>query len=333
MKKQNKVPKFKRVKKKEDPPIKSNSFAWLDFSRLINLILLISLVAFYPGGNAYFKAFAFEGYKGAREVELDKLKTFTIPYVINPTVSIPITADATYVIDLDSATPLSSKNQNKQLFPASTTKIVTALTAYDIFKLDSVLTVKRTITEGQVAGLIAGEKLTFENLLYALLVHSGNDAAYAIADNYSEGYDQFIIDMNRKAQELGMKNSRFTNPAGLDATGQYTSAFDLSLAARMLLLNKELAKIVSIKSITISDVDYTYFHPLTNVNKLLGEIAGVGGVKTGYTENAKENLVSFYSHEGKKFLIVILKSDDRFEDTRSVIEWLKTNVGFKQMTI
>ena len=134
--------------------------------------------------------------------------------------------------------------------------------------------------------------------------------------------------MRQKTEQLSMKNSRFADPAGLDEFNQYTSPFDLALAARALLENNELKKMVATKEITIADVDYKYFHKLSNVNKLLGEVQGIGGLKTGFTENAKENLVSFYKSNGHQFIIVILKSDDRFEDTRQVISWINTNVDY-----
>src|SRR3989344_9510430 len=125
-----------------------------------------------------------------------------------------------------------------------------------------------------------------------------------------------------------MKNSYFSNPNGLDSGTQHSTAFDLALAARELLKNPYLSKIVSTKEITISDVDFKYFHQLTNVNKLLGEIQGLGGLKTGYTENAGENLVSFYKKNGHQFVIVILKSQDRFVDTTILVDWIKTNVKY-----
>ena len=178
--------------------------------------------------------------------------------------------------------------------------------------------------------LVTGEKITFENLLYGLLVHSANDAAYVLADNY--GYDKFISLMNKKAKALGMKNSHFSNPNGLDSGSQFSTAFDLSLAARELLKNPYLAKIVSTKEITISDVDFKYFNRLNNVNKLLGEIQGLGGLKTGYTENAGENLVSFYKKNSHQFVIVILKSLDRFNDTRNIIKWIEENIGYQSFT-
>ena len=121
-----------------------------------------------------------------------------------------------------------------------------------------------------------------------------------------------------------MQNSNFKNPAGLDASGQFSTPFDLAVAAREVLHNKHLKKMVGTKEITISDVDYRVFHRLSNVNTLLGQIQGVGGLKTGYTENAGENLVSFYKRrDGKEFVMVVLKSEDRFEDTKAIIDWLQ----------
>lgn len=248
-----------------------------------------------------------------------------IPYLKLPYYP-EVSAESIYLVDLPSFTPIFSRNENLKLFPASTTKILTALVAYDVYEPDQVITVKKTIADGQVMGLVVGEKITVENILYGTLIYSGNDAAYVLADNY--GYDKFINLMNEKARTLGMKNSYFVNSNGLDSGFQYSTAFDLSLAARELLKNPYLSKIVSIKEITISDVDFKYFHQLTNVNKLLGEIQGLGGLKTGYTENAGENLVSFYKKNSHQFVIVILKSLDRFNDTRNIIKWIEENVDY-----
>jgi len=283
------------------------------------------LFLFYPGDSYYFHLFAYN-----REI-INKTET-TVKININPIpyLKLPyypeVSAEGIYLVDLPSFTPVFARNENLKLFPASTTKIVTALVAYDIYKPDQIITVKKTIDEGQVMELVVGEKITVENILYGLLVHSGNDAAYVLADNY--GYDKFVDLMNKKAKSLGMKNSYFFNPNGLDSGTQHSTAFDLALAARELLKNPYLSKIVSTKEITISDVDFKYFHQLTNVNKLLGEIQGLGGLKTGYTENAGENLVSFYKKNGHQFVIVILKSLDRFNDTRNIIKWIEENVSY-----
>lgn len=287
------------------------------------------LFLFYPGNSFYTKLFSFEkDVFVPSESRTQEFAVEAVPYVMNAPEPF-VSADGVYVIDLETATPLYQKNSHKRLFPASTTKVITALTAMDYFDFDDVLEVTRVEEEGQSMDLVPGERITFENLLYGILVHSGNDAAYAIADNNPQGYDAFIEAMNRKAQLLNMKDSQFENPAGLDSFKQYSTAFDLALAGRKLLEDDRLSKIVSTKSITVSDVDFTIFHPLYNVNRLLGEIPGVAGLKTGKTDLAGENLITLYKKDDKEFLIVLLKSEDRFTDTQVLVEWLAQNVQYR----
>jgi len=295
--------------------------------RLYFLFVFFTLLfLFYPGDSYYFQLFAQN-----RQLFNQPEQIFLLPQV-NPIPAVKenyepqVTGQGVYVVDLPSFTPIFERNSHDQFLPASTAKVITALVAYDIYQPDDIITVNNPLNEGQVMGLIPGEKITVENLLYGTLVHSGNDAAYALAQYY--GFDQFVALMNKKAIQLGMGNSVFKNPAGLDNFDQYTTPFDLALAARAILTHPYLAKIVSTKEIVISDVDFKYFHKLTNVNKLLGEIQGVGGLKTGYTENAGENLVSFYKHNGHQFIIVVLKSADRFTDTTNIVQWLANNIEY-----
>lgn len=281
---------------------------------------------FYPGDSYYFHIFAFNRSVFEKKVEKKETKINPVPYLKNTFYFPETTAGGVYVVDLPSFTPILQRNKDQRFLPASTTKMITALVALDVYKPDTEITVKKVLTEGQTMGLIEGEKITVENLLYGILVHSGNDAAYALADSY--GFDKFVDLMNKKAKSLHMENSHFENPAGLDNGNQYSSPFDLALAAREVLKNHYLAKIASTKEITISDVDFRYFHRLSNVNQLLGEIQGIGGLKTGYTEEAGENLVSFYKRNGHQFIIVIIKSLDRFQDTRNIVNWIEENVDY-----
>lgn len=294
--------------------------------RFYVLFLLFTLFfLFYPGDSHYYHLFAYNRdlFETEKQYKLPQIKPF--PYI--PAASAPeVSAEGVYIIDVPTFTPVFEKNLHQHFLPASTTKIITALVASDVYKPDDVITIKDVKNEGQIMGLVPGERITVENLLYGVLVHSGNDAAYALADAY--GFDRFVELMNEKAKSLYMNNSHFTNPAGLDDPAQYTTPFDLALASRELLNHPTLKKTVGIKEITISDVDFNYFHPLANVNRLLGEVQGVGGLKTGYTENAGENLVSFYTKNGHQFIIVIVKSNDRFQDTKNVIDWINANVQY-----
>lgn len=284
------------------------------------------LFLFYPGDAHYFHIFAYNRDLFITKSEKQENKINPVPYLKNAFYFPEITAQGVYVVDLPSFTPILQRNKDQKLLPASTTKVITALVAYDIYKPEQEIRIKKVLSEGQVMGLVEGEDITVENLLYGILVHSGNDAAYALADNY--GFEKFITLMNEKARSLNMKNTHFENPAGLDNGNQYSTPFDLALAARELLKNQYLAKIASTKEITISDSDFKYFHRLSNVNQLLGEIAGIGGLKTGYTEEAGENLISFYKKNGHQFIIVIIKSLDRFQDTRNTVNWIEENISY-----
>lgn len=283
------------------------------------------LALFYPGDYPYFNLLAYNRDTFATFDTSEEHKIYPIPQVnqISPP---SVTAAGVYIAEFDSFTPIYKKNEHTEFYPASTTKIITALVANELYNSDDIVTINQPRIEGQVMGLVPGERITVENLLYGALVHSGNDAAYALADG--KGFRFFVEEMNRKAVAIGMNNSHFTNPAGFDNIQQKTTPFDLSIAARELLKNPYLRKMVGTKEIIISDVDYNTFHTLTNVNKLLGEIQGLGGLKTGYTEQAGENLVSFYRHNGHDYIIVVMKSEDRFLDTRVLVNWIKNNVTY-----
>lgn len=323
------MPKKKKSQKKQ-----SSQQSYVTFGQLRGLFYLFiisGVLLFYPGNNVYTNVFAYNAELFSETTQLDEnFVVQDIPYVKDRNVQPFLTAQGVYVIDLATATPLYEKNKDTRFFPASTTKVMTALTARDVYALDQPLEVKRLITEGQVADLIVGEKLTLESVLYAALIHSGNDAAYVLADNDPQGYTEFMRKMNEKAKALGMTQSNFSNPAGLDEAAQFSTPYDLTLAGRKLLQDKELSKIVSTKSITISDIDFTNFHPLYNVNQLLGKIPGVGGLKTGKTELAGENLITLYKKDNREYLIVLMKSEDRFKDTEQMVNWLQTNIAYEK---
>ncbi|MBI5448876.1 D-alanyl-D-alanine carboxypeptidase [Candidatus Gottesmanbacteria bacterium] len=236
-----------------------------------------------------------------------------------------ITAAGVVVLDVDSGVYLYKRNEEVLLAPASTTKILTALVVLDAYQLDDVVTVRSVVNDGQVMGLVAGERITVENLLYGMLIASGNDAAYALADHYEGGAERFIAAMNEKARTLHLTKSHFTNPVGYDHPDHKMSPIDLARLSGIALSNKTIAKMVAIPQITISDVTYTYFHPLKNINQLLGKIPGVGGIKTGWTEGAGENLVTLLDRSGHRLIFVVLKSRDRFGETAKLIDWVFAN--------
>ncbi len=245
-------------------------------------------------------------------------------------VSVPIlSASSILVFDQTSGTAIYSKNEHARLLPASTTKIMTAYTAIRNYALNDVVTVPSLVVEGQKMKLFRGEKISVESLLYGLLVYSANDAAEVLASHFPGGRAAFIDEMNRNAQSMGLVDTHFLTPTGLDAEGQYSSTFDLTMLAKFALEDPIFARIVATKDIDIHAVDGLGDHKLKNVNVLLGTVPGVLGVKTGWTENARENLVTAIERNGHRVYIVMLGSDDRFGETLSLINWVYDNFEWK----
>ena len=240
-----------------------------------------------------------------------------------------LTSKSVLVEDLDTGTYLYQKDAAQRLPIASTTKIMTALVASEYFQQNSVLTVINSFIPGSTVGLQAGEALTFRALLYGLLLNSGNDAAFALADNYPGGVLGFVSAMNKKAQQLELNNTHFDNPVGFDSPNHYSSAYDLVKMTKVALKNDNLARIFATKQIEILSIDQKYTHKLVNLNRLLTDIPGILGVKTGKTDLAKENFVGLVERDGHKVLTVVLGSDDRFGETTKLINWTFQNFSWQ----
>lgn len=236
-----------------------------------------------------------------------------------------ITAVSGLVVDIDSGVILYEKNANLKVYPASTTKIMTGLITLENYPLSEYLRVNSSNIDGNEINLIEGEELTVENLLYGLLVASGNDAAEVLAENFYGGVKGFVAAMNEKAQKLGLTNTNFTNPIGYDESNHQTTAKDLSQLAVYALRNKEFSQIVSTSSVQIADASGKIYHLLKNTNVLIGKVDGVKGVKTGLTEKAGGCLVTLVERNNKRVLIVLLGSNDRFGETQKVIDWIFNN--------
>ena len=259
-------------------------------------------------------------------------KNFAPLPVLSTTLNFPVlSAQAALVTDLDSGVSLYEKNPDAPLFPASTTKIVTAMVSLDYYPLDTVLKVGRVSVEGQKMGLRTGEELNVNDLLYGLLVYSANDAAEVLAENYEGGREAFILAMNAKAKELSMANTLFRNPSGLDGNDQVTTARDLIRVSTVAMRNPKFAEIVGTKEKTVVSRDGLIKHRLTNINELIGVVPGVLGVKTGWTESARENLVTYLERDGHKIMFALLGSQDRFGETKELIDWTFANYEWKEV--
>src|SRR3989344_731164 len=237
-----------------------------------------------------------------------------------------LSARSALVIDLTTESILFQKFPDLKLPIASTTKIMTALVAIEHFEPNVPL--RSNLGAGIVGsrvGLIQGETLTFKSLLYGMLLNSGNDAAFTIAENYPGGIPGFVMAMNKKTADLGLTNTHFENPAGFDSPNHYSSASDLAVITTEALKHPDLSKTFATKETEILSIDKSHGHKLTNLNKLLTSVTGVMGVKTGFTDIAKENLVGLVERDGHRVLTVVLGSDDRFGETTQLIEWTYQN--------
>jgi D-alanyl-D-alanine carboxypeptidase (penicillin-binding protein 5/6) len=211
---------------------------------------------------------------------------------------------------------------------ASTTKILTAIIALENCDLSEEIEIssKAAGTGGSTLGIVANTKMTMESLLYGLLLRSGNDCAVVIAEHIGGGVEEFANIMNEKAKEIGLNNSHFVTPHGLDSNEHYTTAYDLAILTNYALNNEKFKNIVGTKQITISINGYS--RVLNNTNELLGNVQGIYGVKTGFTGNAGRCLVTACKRENLDVIIVVLGADTkriRGIDTKSVLEYVFNN--------
>lgn len=237
-----------------------------------------------------------------------------------------ITSRAALVIDADSGAVLYSKNADERLPMASITKIMTALIVLESLPLDTRVVVSRNahFQSGSVVGLQALETVTVEQLLYGLLVFSGNDAAVALAEKTSGSVTKFVAQMNERAQAMGLTNTHFKNPNGLNQEGHYSSCTDLAALARYAMQNAEFRKMV--------DTPVYYFpHPtnpipreLKTSNTLLEDFAWVDGVKTGSTPYAGYCVVASGTRDGVRLVVVLLGAVDdatRWKETEALFRY------------
>ncbi len=243
----------------------------------------------------------------------------------NRPITPPISAEAAIIIDRDSKTVLFEKNAHLRFSMASTTKIMTALVALDNFKPDDILTTVTSHVEGVNVGVEVGDRLYFKDALYAMLLPSGNDIAYLIAQNYPGGEDAFILAMNSKAKSLHLNNTHYSDPAGLNDDGNFTTASELSQLAAIASENPTLSDVTATKSKIIQTVGGTKIFTLINLNQLLGQY-GVIGMKTGHTEGAGDVLITSAIDSGRTFIIVVMRSQNRFVDTEMLLSSLISSV-------
>lgn len=238
-------------------------------------------------------------------------------FCITPAVAeaLEVSATAAVLMDADMGQVLYEKNGDRQMLIASTTKIMTALVVLEHAAPDDVITVTPDhMAEGSSMYLRAGETVRVEELLYGLLLCSGNDAALALTE-CAGGLTPFVALMNEKAAALGMAHTSFANPNGLDADGHYSTARDMAVLAAAAVENPTFRRICSSRSVTIGQ------RTMENHNRLLRQVEGCVGLKTGYTQAAGRTLVSCTERGGCRLVAVTLQDGNDWADHAALYDY------------
>lgn len=235
------------------------------------------------------------------------------------------------IYDRNSHMVLYSKNENKTVKMASTTKIMTSLIIIENCDLSETVEVskKSASTGGSRLGLKTGDKITIKDLLYGLMLCSGNDAAIALAEYAGEDVTGFVRLMNDKANQLGLKDTHYESPHGLDSDNHYTTVYELAVLTDYALKNKTFLQIVGTKNYTITINGYS--KNISNTNELLGNLTGVYGVKTGFTNGANRCLVTACKRNNMDIICVVLGADTkrfRTQDSIKLIEYAFKNFTY-----
>lgn len=245
----------------------------------------------------------------------------------------PLNLNSRYCVVLDRASKqkLFGKSEDKQVKMASTTKIMTAIIVIENYDLNkqAEISKKAAGTGGSRLGLKTGDKITIHDLLYGLMLCSGNDAAVALAENVAGSVPAFSELMNKKAQELNLNNTHFESPHGLDSDNHYTTAYELALLSDYALKNTTFSKIVGTKTYTITINGYP--KTLSNTNELLGNLNGVYGIKTGFTNGANRCLVTACKRGDMDIICIVLGADTkkfRTQDSIKLIEYCFKNFEY-----
>lgn len=257
-----------------------------------------------------------------------------VPVYVYATPPLAGSAQAAILMDRDSGRILFSKNADKEMKIASLTKIMTAIVAMEQSELDSVVTVGPNAVgvEGSSIYLKKGEKVPLENLLYGLMLRSGNDAATAIAEHVGGSVEGFVYLMNQKASFLGLQHTHFMNPHGLDQADHYSSAKDLAILTSYALKNPAFRQIVRTQVKTLDWPGLDWDQKFYNKNKLLRLYPWADGVKTGFTKQARRTLVTSATKDGSQLVAVTLNDGNDWNNAIDMYNYGFSNYK-KEMVI
>ncbi|MBS4007962.1 MAG: D-alanyl-D-alanine carboxypeptidase [Clostridium sp.] len=234
-----------------------------------------------------------------------------------------VTARSAILMDQSTGRILFSKNAHEQLPIASTTKIMTAILAVESGRMEEIVTVSEyaSLVEGSAVDLEAGEQKTVEELVYALMLRSGNDAATALAEHLGGSVEKFAEKMTRRARELGATQSSFLNPHGLHAEEHYSTAYDLAVIGAHAMSLSQLREVIAQREKKISWTGRPYDRILRNQNKLLQMYETANGIKTGWTSQAGRCFVGAAARNGWQLVSVVLNAPQMWEDTVRLLDF------------
>lgn len=234
----------------------------------------------------------------------------------------PLEAQAAVLMDANSKEVLFEKNAGQRMYPASTTKIMTFLLAQKLGSPESIVTVSSSAAgcEGSSLEVSRGDRIKLRELLYGLMLVSGNDAAEAVAEHIAGSVPAFARRMNQEAVAIGARSTNFVNPHGLPNPKHYTTAHDLALITASAMKQPDFYKVTGTKTATIAFLNGNT-RQIKNTNKLLGNYPGITGGKTGYTQAAGDCLVVTAKRGGVELIAVVLNDDERWEDAKNLFDF------------
>lgn len=249
----------------------------------------------------------------------------TLPHLKEDYLAPDIKAKAAILVDDKTGVILYEKNSHERLPMASLTKIMTAILILENHGLDEIVEVKGDYQslEGVKIGLHQNEEMDVGSLMKALLIRSAGDAAMALAEHHSGTVEDFVAQMNIRAQELNLTDTHFQNPVGLDGENHYSSAHDLSILARYAMRIPVFRQTVSLSQASVSSTDGRFNYNFSTTNYLLNSYLNILGVKTGTTDAAGESVINMArSDDGHDVLSVVLSSPSRFQESKSMLDWV-----------
>ncbi len=234
-----------------------------------------------------------------------------------------ISARAAILVNARTGAIMYEKNAFKEMDPASVTKMMTAMLIIEHGHLQKIVTVspKAAYTIGSALHISPGDRYTEKDLLYGLLMRSGNDASVALAEADAGSVQRFVAQMNVEAQKLGAFNTQFENPNGLTKPGHFSTAYDLALIARQAMRLSLFRQIVATREGSVKELRHHEQRTLHNTNQLLYSFPGANGIKTGTTDAAGKCLVASAARNGESLIAVLLHSQDRYGDAHALLRW------------